>query len=123
MRSLISVVLAVGSMLSTTAAPAGPPASAMEALAGPAAAADLHVMTFNLRYAGPGTPNTWAERRPVTRTLLRTELPDLIGTQEGLADQLHDIETDLGAGYDYIGRGRLGAPAASSWPSSSARKG
>ena len=84
----------------------GPVPSAMDALAGPAARGDLDVMTFNLRYASSTEPNSWAERRPVMRTLLRAEHPDLIGTQEGLADQLRDVETDLGAGYDYIGVGR-----------------
>ncbi|MEU4237070.1 endonuclease/exonuclease/phosphatase family protein [Actinoplanes sp. NPDC026619] len=85
---------------------AGPPPSAMDALAGPAAPADLDVMTFNLRYASTRTPNSWAQRRPVTRALLTTERPDLIGTQEGLVAQLRDIKADLGPGYDYIGVGR-----------------
>ena len=85
-----------------------PAPSAMDALAGPAGPADLDVMTFNLRYASASTPNSWAQRRPVTRALLTTERPDLIGTQEGLAGQLRDIEHDLGAGYDYIGTGRNG---------------
>jgi endonuclease/exonuclease/phosphatase family metal-dependent hydrolase len=81
---------------------------AMESLAGRAAPADLDVMTFNLRYAAAVPPNSWAERRPVMRTLLTTERPDLIGTQEGLADQLRDIGTDLGPDYDRIGLGREG---------------
>lgn len=73
----------------------------------PVTEGDLHVMTFNLRYAGPKPP-AWPLRRPVTRALLTTERPDLIGTQEGLAGQLRDIESDLGGGYDYIGGGRDG---------------
>lgn len=80
----------------------------MESLAGPAGPADLDVMTFNLRYAAAVPPNSWAERRPVMRTLLTTERPDLIGTQEGLADQLRDIGNDLGPDYDRIGLGREG---------------
>lgn len=91
------------------AAPAGTPApSAMDALAGPAEPGDLDVMTFNLRYASDSPPNSWAQRRPVTRALLAAERPDLIGTQEGLDAQLRDIESDLGAGYDYIGTSRDG---------------
>jgi endonuclease/exonuclease/phosphatase family metal-dependent hydrolase len=82
--------------------------SAMDALAGPATPADLHVMTFNLRYASSNTPGSWAQRRPAMRAVLTAERPDLIGTQEGLATQLRDIEDDLGAGYDYLGAGRDG---------------
>ncbi|MBU2669182.1 endonuclease/exonuclease/phosphatase family protein [Actinoplanes bogorensis] len=108
LRSLVSAVLAVVSALSVTAAPGGAATSEMDALAGPAAPADLHVMTFNLRFGSPAEPNSWAQRRPVMRSLLTTEKPDLIGTQEGLAGQLHDLETDLGPGYDFLGKGRLG---------------
>ena len=70
--------------------------------------AQLDIMTFNLRYAGASAPHSWAERRPVTRKLLRGESPHLIGTQEGLYQQLRDIEQDLGAGYAWIGTGREG---------------
>src|SRR6476661_3155900 len=31
----------------------------------------LDVMTFNLRYASDEEPNSWSDRRPVMRTLLR----------------------------------------------------
>lgn len=68
----------------------------------------LDVMTFNLRYASPRSPHSWAERRPVTARLLRRESPHLICTQEGLYPQLRDIEQDLGAGYAWIGLGRQG---------------
>ena len=53
--------------------------------------APLDIMTFNLRYASASAPHSWAERRPVTRKLLRGESPHLIGTQEGLYQQLRDI--------------------------------
>ncbi|MFJ4685001.1 endonuclease/exonuclease/phosphatase family protein [Streptomyces sp. NPDC088789] len=68
----------------------------------------LEVMTFNLRYASTAEPHSWAVRRPVTRALLRRERPHLIGTQEGLYQQLRDIESDLGPAYDWIGTGRAG---------------
>lgn len=80
----------------------------MERLAGPGRADDLEVMSFNLRFAADTTPNSWAQRRPVTRALLTAERPDLIGTQEGLPAQLDDLGTDLGPGYDRIGTGRDG---------------
>jgi endonuclease/exonuclease/phosphatase family metal-dependent hydrolase len=119
MRWLIFAVFVAAGVLaapatlpeSTPTATARATPSAMDRLAGPAAPDDLDVMTFNLRYASSLPPNSWAQRRPVTRTLLTTELPDLIGTQEGLAAQLADIEADLGAGYDWIGTGREGASA------------
>jgi endonuclease/exonuclease/phosphatase family metal-dependent hydrolase len=102
LRSLIVAMLATVGALGLGAAPA-----AATFAEDPVTEGDLHVMTFNLRYAGPKAP-TWPVRRPVTRALLTTERPDLIGTQEGLAGQLRDIETDLGAGYDFIGVGREG---------------
>ncbi|MEU4419684.1 endonuclease/exonuclease/phosphatase family protein [Actinoplanes sp. NPDC024001] len=85
-----------------------PQLPAMETLAGPATPADLDVMTFNLRFAASITPHSWAQRRPAMRDLLTAERPHLIGTQEGLAGQLRDIESDLGENYDYLGLGRAG---------------
>ncbi|MGH2948227.1 MAG: endonuclease/exonuclease/phosphatase family protein [Solirubrobacteraceae bacterium] len=69
---------------------------------------DLHVMSFNLRFASDTPPNSWPERRPVVRDLLRRERPQLIGTQEGLYEQLRDIQADLPSHYDSIGQGRDG---------------
>ncbi|MET8079510.1 endonuclease/exonuclease/phosphatase family protein [Streptomyces sp. NPDC005303] len=68
----------------------------------------LDVMTFNLRFASTSEPNSWAARRPVMRQLLRQEAPTLMGTQEGLYQQLLDIHADLGPHYDWIGTGREG---------------
>ncbi|WTR20536.1 endonuclease/exonuclease/phosphatase family protein [Streptomyces canus] len=68
----------------------------------------LDVMTFNLRFASTSEPNSWAARRPVMRRLLRQEAPTLMGTQEGLYQQLRDIHADLGPHYDWIGTGREG---------------
>ncbi|MCT9077411.1 endonuclease/exonuclease/phosphatase family protein [Streptomyces fulvoviolaceus] len=68
----------------------------------------LDVMTFNLRFASTTEPNSWAARRPVMRELLRSEAPHIIGTQEGLYQQLRDIHSDLGPHYDWIGTGREG---------------
>jgi endonuclease/exonuclease/phosphatase family metal-dependent hydrolase len=73
--------------------------------------AELRVMSFNLRFASDTPPNSWPERRPVMRELLRHERPQLIGTQEGLYQQLRDIEADLPDHYDSIGEGRDGGSA------------
>ncbi|MCZ9342017.1 endonuclease, partial [Streptomyces sp. TRM76130] len=71
-------------------------------------AGPLRVMSFNLRFASTAEPHSWAARRPVTRALLRHERPHVLGTQEGLYQQVRDIEADLGASYDWIGTGRAG---------------
>ncbi|WP_055699787.1 endonuclease/exonuclease/phosphatase family protein [Streptomyces silaceus] len=68
----------------------------------------LEVMSFNLRYASATPPNSWPERRPVTRELLRRARPHVIGTQEGLYQQVRDIAADLGPHYDWLGTGRAG---------------
>ncbi|MFC4494841.1 endonuclease/exonuclease/phosphatase family protein [Streptomyces ovatisporus] len=74
---------------------------------------ELHVMTFNLRYADydSASPHSWPRRRPVMAELLTREAPDLIGTQEGLHRQLRDIHVDIqrsGKTYEWIGMGREG---------------
>ena len=108
------VALAATVLLGTTTAAAAAPTPVLDALAGPAAAADLEVMTFNLRYASDSRPNSWTQRRPAMKELLTTERPDVIATQEGLArygflsNQLADIGTDLGSRYAAIGVGREG---------------
>ncbi|MFE0104436.1 endonuclease/exonuclease/phosphatase family protein [Streptomyces sp. NPDC059009] len=68
----------------------------------------LEVMSFNLRYASSTPPNTWADRRPVTRELLRRARPHVVGTQEGLYQQVQDISADLGPHYEWLGTGRAG---------------
>ncbi|MGW7404947.1 endonuclease/exonuclease/phosphatase family protein [Streptomyces sp. NPDC054833] len=68
----------------------------------------LGIMSFNLRFASTAEPNSWTVRRPVMRELLRRERPHVIGTQEGLYQQLRDIDSDLGPHYDWIGTGREG---------------
>src|SRR5262245_5374152 len=67
----------------------------------------LTVMTFNLRFASPDPPNSWPQRRPVMRALLKEQSPDVIGTQEGYHSQLRDLSEDL-PGYDWIGLGSEG---------------
>ncbi|MFJ9819676.1 endonuclease/exonuclease/phosphatase family protein [Streptomyces sp. NPDC101151] len=84
------------------------------ALSAPSASAEEHqahgvgIMSFNLRFASTAEPNSWAVRRPVMRELLRRENPHVIGTQEGLYQQLRDIHSDLGPHHAWIGTGREG---------------
>ncbi|MGH3386925.1 MAG: endonuclease/exonuclease/phosphatase family protein [Nocardioidaceae bacterium] len=69
---------------------------------------ELQVMSFNLRYADANRPNSWAQRRAAVRRLLQRERPHLIGTQEGLDQQLRDLEADQDGHYQSIGLGREG---------------
>ncbi|MBB5938372.1 endonuclease/exonuclease/phosphatase family protein [Streptomyces zagrosensis] len=108
MRAAAAAALALP--LAPGAAHAVSPANATAPTASSHGGSDDHLrtMTFNLRYASATPPHSWAERRPVTRALLRRERPHLIGTQEGLYAQLRDIAEDLGPRYDWIGTGRQG---------------
>ncbi len=67
----------------------------------------LCVMTYNLRFASPSGPNAWPDRRPFMRDLIRQVNPDVIGTQEGLYNQLKELAVDLPE-FDWIGLGRRG---------------
>lgn len=62
--------------------------------------------TFNLRYDNPGdTGNLWKDRAPVAAALIRFHQFDIVGTQEGLKNQLEDLKDSL-PGYTYYGVGR-----------------
>lgn len=65
-------------------------------------------MTFNLRCATGERVHPWPERRPVVRRLLELERPHLLGTQEGLPDQLEQLAADLPDHYASVGEGREG---------------
>lgn len=64
------------------------------------------VGTFNLRYANPGdSGNLWKDRAPVVAALIRFHDFDILGTQEGLLNQLEDLSREL-PGYTRYGLGR-----------------
>lgn len=67
----------------------------------------LVVMTYNLRFASTRAGEAWSERRPLVRDCIRSLMPDLIGTQEGVYQQLRDVATDLPE-YEWLGLGRDG---------------
>lgn len=75
----------------------------------PSARASLVVkaMTYNLRYAGAQPPHAWPDRRPLMQALIAREAPDVIGTQEGLHQQLRELAAGL-PDYEWIGLGRGG---------------
>lgn len=62
--------------------------------------------TYNIRYDNPkDTGNEWHNRRPVIESLIRFYEFDILGTQEGLYHQLHELDSLL-TGYTYVGVGR-----------------
>ncbi|MYN16456.1 endonuclease [Rugamonas sp. FT107W] len=67
---------------------------------------DLNVATYNLRYDNPNDgKNVWPARRDAVRALVRYHEFDLWGTQEGLGNQLTDLDAlgdfaRVGAGRD-----------------------
>ncbi|UCM88808.1 endonuclease/exonuclease/phosphatase family protein [Streptomyces marincola] len=71
----------------------------------------LHLMAFNIRMdanAAPGTPDSWADRRPVLARFLGLERPTAFGVQEALYHQVKQVADDLPGHYDWIGLGREG---------------
>lgn len=62
--------------------------------------------TFNLRYDNAGdTGNLWKDRAPVAAALIRFHKFDIVGTQEGLRNQLYDLQNSLPE-YDWYGLAR-----------------
>lgn len=75
---------------------------------GAAAARDLRVMSFNVRYATASDgPNDWPHRRALMVEVIAREKPDVIGTQELLANQAADLVAAL-PDYAWFGRDRRG---------------
>ena len=64
----------------------------------------LTVATFNIRVDIDPAPNTWAERLPRCRALLREVDADLVGLQEPLIHQVESLICD--SDYVFIGGGR-----------------
>ncbi|MCI3242818.1 endonuclease/exonuclease/phosphatase family protein [Streptomyces spinosisporus] len=110
LAAAVTVPLSSAAAISVSSASpvSGSPAPSASASARAPLAPRLEVMTFNLRFASTKRPNSWPERRPVMRALLRRAHPHVIGTQEGLYQQLRDIDADLGPDYEWIGTGREG---------------
>ncbi|MCX6333510.1 MAG: endonuclease/exonuclease/phosphatase family protein [Bacteroidia bacterium] len=67
----------------------------------------LKMMTYNLKFASPAYKPSWEVRRDIQIDLIRKYNPDIIGTQEGLKEQI-DYLADHLPGYVVIGEGRKG---------------
>jgi endonuclease/exonuclease/phosphatase family metal-dependent hydrolase len=78
----------------------------LTALAHAAAPTELRVMSFNIRYgAADDGPNAWEARRDLLLRTIRDFAPDLLATQECLAEQAQFL-TDSLPGYGFVGVGR-----------------
>ncbi|MDR3228634.1 MAG: endonuclease/exonuclease/phosphatase family protein [Puniceicoccales bacterium] len=109
LAALLAPAFTPAANAATAAAPANAAAPAAKQQAAPATPLALKLVTFNLRFRGPGDTrngNGWDDtRRPAVAAVLRRLDADIFGTQEGLAVQLHHIASDLPA-YAWAGVGR-----------------
>ena len=67
----------------------------------------IKVMTYNLKFASPTFKPAWSVRREWQVDLIKKYRPDIIGTQEGLKEQV-DFLMDALTDYVVIGEGRKG---------------
>lgn len=67
----------------------------------------LKLMTYNLKFASPTFKPLWEVRREMQVDLIRQYDPDIIGTQEGLKEQIDYLAEQLPE-YVVIGEGRKG---------------
>ena len=67
----------------------------------------MKLMTYNLKFASPTFEPSWEVRRDMQIDLIRKYDPDIIGTQEGLKEQI-DYLADHLSEYVVVGEGRQG---------------
>ena len=67
----------------------------------------IKVMTYNLKFASPTFKPSWSVRRNWQVDMINKYGPDIIGTQEGLKEQV-DFLMDKLTEYVVIGEGRKG---------------
>jgi len=65
------------------------------------------LMTYNIKFASPDFKPSWQERREMMINMIQKYKPDIIGTQEGLKEQI-DYLADHLPDYVAIGEGRKG---------------
>jgi endonuclease/exonuclease/phosphatase family metal-dependent hydrolase len=65
----------------------------------------VNFLTYNIRFDNPNDlGNLWQDRSRHLINLLKFHQADIIGTQEGLKNQLEDIKSELN--FNYVGIGR-----------------
>lgn len=67
----------------------------------------LKLMTYNLKFASPTYEPSWKVRRDMQIDMIKKYDPDIIGTQEGLKEQIDYLQQHL-PDYVCIGEGRQG---------------
>lgn len=67
----------------------------------------LKVMTYNLKFASPTFQPSWDERKDMQVNMIKQYNPDIIGTQEGLKEQIDYLAQKLPE-YVVVGEGRQG---------------
>lgn len=67
----------------------------------------LRLMTYNLKFASPSYKPSWEVRRDMQVEMIRKYNPDIIGTQEGLKEQIDYLAEKLPE-YVVVGEGRHG---------------
>ncbi len=69
--------------------------------------ANIKLMTYNLKFASPTYEPAWEVRRDMQIDMIKKYNPDIIGTQEGLKEQIDYLAKHLSE-YVCIGEGRKG---------------
>lgn len=67
----------------------------------------IKLMTYNLKFASPDFKPSWEIRREMQIEMIRKYAPDIIGTQEGLKEQIDWLADNLPE-YVVVGEGRKG---------------
>lgn len=67
----------------------------------------ITLMTYNLKFASPTYKPSWEVRRKMQVDMIRKYNPDVIGTQEGLKEQIDYLAEQLPE-YTVVGEGRQG---------------
>jgi endonuclease/exonuclease/phosphatase family metal-dependent hydrolase len=82
--------------------------SALPGLASSAAAEELRLMTFNIRYdTSKDGKSQWSNRKEHVRDCITAQKPDVVGLQEALDHQLNFLQKEL-PDFDSVGHGRDG---------------
>ncbi|MDB4584559.1 endonuclease/exonuclease/phosphatase family protein, partial [Draconibacterium sp.] len=67
----------------------------------------VKLMTFNLKFASPSYKPSWEVRHDMQVDMIHKYSPDIIGTQEGLKEQIDYLQDQLSE-YIAVGEGRKG---------------